>query len=218
MERESPAPTRMNLLSRRAQIKLAAEGAQLLRGKREALLKELLKRARELRTLRKELHRRGRAAAATLAIARALRGTPEIESVALAGRREIDVTVRREKVWGIELADVEHSGLVRAREERPMGRLDVSSHILEAAELNERLLEQLVICAPVEANLQRLGEEVRKVGRRINALEEHLLPRLREDVRHISRALDEREREDVFRLKRYKKRKAAAQTAAAHEG
>ena len=53
-----------------------------------------------------------------------------------------------------------------------------------------------------------IGEEVRKVSRRINALEEYLLPRLRDEVRNIYRVLDEREREDTFRLKRIKKKKS----------
>ena len=75
MSAEQTAPTRMNLLARRAQIRLASDGIVLLKGKREALLKELLARARKLRGLRNELHRRGRAAVASLAIARAAAGT-----------------------------------------------------------------------------------------------------------------------------------------------
>ncbi len=200
------APTRMNLLARRAQIKLAADGAGLLKGKREALLKELIARARELKVLRRELHRRGRMAVAALAMARAVNGSPELRSAAVAGRRDVDVEARLHNVWGLELADVEHAGLVRKHGERNIGQLDCCSHVLEAAEAAERLLQQLVTCAPVERNLQLLGEEVRKTTRRINALEEHLLPRLRQDVRTIARVLDEREREDVFRLKRIKKK------------
>ena len=62
-------------------------------------------------------------------------------------------------------------------------------------------------CAPAERNIQIIGEEVRKVSRRINALEEYLLPKLRGEVSAIYRVLDEREREDTFRLKRIKKKK-----------
>jgi V/A-type H+-transporting ATPase subunit D len=206
----------MNLLARRAQIRLAVDGVTLLKGKREALLKELMARARELRDLRRELHRRGRAAVAALAMARAVRGTPSIRSAALAGRRELQLSVRHQEVWGLPLTDVEHSGVVRKAGERGVGRLDCSSHVIEAAETAEKMLERLIECAPAEANLQILGDEVRKVNRRINALEESLLPRLRRDVRTIGRVLDEREREDRFRLKRIKaKRTVAGPTAPA---
>jgi V/A-type H+-transporting ATPase subunit D len=86
------------------------------------------------------------------------------------------------------------------------------------------MLSQLLICAPLERNLQIVGEEVKKVSRRINALEEYLLPRLRGQLRGIASVLDEREREDTFRLKKIKgkkavqKRKAQAAAAAATEG
>lgn len=209
MSLETTAPTRMNLLARRAQIKLAADGASLLKGKREALLKELLTRARELRGLRRELHRRGRAAGIALAVARAVQGSHEIESVAIASRRNLKVEVRFRRVWGLELSEVGYTDIVREHFERGFGLLDCSSHVLDAAQASELMLEQLVACGPIEKNVRTLGEEIRKVNRRINALEEQLLPKLRDDVRIISRVLDEREREDIFRLKRVKKKKRA---------
>jgi V/A-type H+-transporting ATPase subunit D len=106
------------------------------------------------------------------------------------------------------MVDVESSGLVRPPAERELGAFDTSAHISEAAEAAEGFVEQLLRYAPAEQNLLRLGEEVRKVSRRINALEEYLLPRLRRDVATIGRTLDEREREDIFRLKRIKKKRA----------
>jgi len=211
---DTVAATRANLLARRSQIRLAQDGVRLLKGKREALLRELLIRARRLMSLRKELHRRGRSSAAAMAMARAVRGTPEVTSVATAGRRELDVRIHYTKVWGLELCDVEEAGVVRVANDRGVGLLDFSSHILDAAVASELMVEQLVACAPVEANLRLLGSEVQKVTRRINALEEGLLPRLRRQVRRIAAVLDEREREDMFRLKRIKRKKAAERMAA----
>ncbi len=204
----------MNLLARRAQIKLAADGVTLLKAKREALLKELLERARELRRLRNELHGRGRAAAVSLAVARAASGTPEIRSAAVAGRRQVPLTVTSEKVWGLQLSATEHETIVRSPRERGIGILATSSQVLDAAETAESMLEKLIECAPFEQNILVLGREVRKVSRRINALNDYLLPKLREDVRHIGHTLEEREREEVFRLKRIKQKKAAAKRKA----
>ena len=47
MSMDNVAPTRMQLLAHKAQIKFAADGVQLLEGKREALLKELIERAKK---------------------------------------------------------------------------------------------------------------------------------------------------------------------------
>ena len=205
---ENLAPTRMNLLSRRAQIKLASDGVNLLKGKREALLKELLEQARQLRSLREDLSRRGRQARSAIAMARAVRGTAQVRSVGHAGRRNLSVTVGFDRVWGLELSSAETHNLVRLSDDRGIGRLDASPHILEAARAAEGTLELLIRCAPPERNIQLLGDEICKTTRRINALEEHLVPRLKQEVRLIARVLDEREREDRFRLKRVKRKKA----------
>lgn len=208
MSMDNVSPTRMNLLARKAQIKFASDGVQLLEGKREALLKELIDRARELRALRNELHKLGRKAVVAMAIARGVRGTPEVRSAAVAGQRALNIHVKTEKVWGLSLGDIEQTDVVRSPVNRGVGLLDISPQIVEASEASEAMVAQMLVCAPKEQNLQIIGEEVRKVSRRINALNEYLLPKLREEVRTIARVLDEREREDTFRLKRIKKKKA----------
>ena len=60
MSKDAGPATRMTLMAKRAQIKLASDGVTLLEGKREALLTELIDRAKQLRALRNDLHERGR--------------------------------------------------------------------------------------------------------------------------------------------------------------
>lgn len=210
MSMDNIPPTRMNMLTLKGQIKMAADGVGLLKGKRDALMQELLQRARQLRDMRNELHTRGRNAQAAIAIARAVRGTPELKSASLAGRRDIPLHVKSEKVWGLKLGAIEMSGIVRPAEGRGVGLLDISAHVQESGETAEQMLEQLLVCAPMERNLQIVGEEVKKVSRRINALEEYLLPKLRGQLSQIASVLDEREREDTFRLKKIKGKKNKA--------
>ena len=201
-------PTRMNMLIIKGQIKLAADGVVLLTGKRDALMQELITMARTLCDMRDELHTRGRAAEDSIAMARAVRGTPELKSAALAGRRTLHLSVESEKLWGLGMGRIDSKGIVRKATLRGVGLLDTSAHVHEAGEASEHMLEQLLKCAPMERNLQIVGEEVKKVSRRINALEEYLLPKLRDEVSFITSVLDEREREDMFRLKKIKGKKA----------
>jgi V/A-type H+-transporting ATPase subunit D len=69
----------------------------------------------------------------------------------------------------------------------------------------------------MERNLALVGEEVKKVSRRINAIEEYLLPKLRGQLRGIASALDERDREDTFRLKKIKGKKQRQKAKAAKD-
>ena len=52
---EQVSPTRTELLTRRSQIQLARQGAQLLRGKREALVRDFIAELRRFAAEREEL-------------------------------------------------------------------------------------------------------------------------------------------------------------------
>jgi V/A-type H+-transporting ATPase subunit D len=68
-------------------------------------------------------------------------------------------------------------------------------------------MDHLLRIASRELHLARLGEEIQATSRRINALEQLLLPRLTAEARRVSAALDERDREDAVRLKRFRRKK-----------
>ncbi len=61
--------------------------------------------------------------------------------------------------------------------------------------------------APRELRLRRIGEDIRRTNRRVNALEQQLIPRLEAQARYIHQVLEERARDDVIRLKRLKQKK-----------
>ncbi len=69
--------------------------------------------------------------------------------------------------------------------------------------------EALVQVANTETRLRRIGEEIKKTTRRVNALEQVVIPGLNQQVRYIRQVLEQREREDNFRLKKIKQKMEA---------
>ena len=67
-------------------------------------------------------------------------------------------------------------------------------------------MQAIVELAAVESQLKKLVKEITKTRRRHNALEQVVLPQLKASASQITHALDERGREEVFRLKRLKKK------------
>jgi V/A-type H+-transporting ATPase subunit D len=63
------------------------------------------------------------------------------------------------------------------------------------------LRDRLVACA---AHLQCLEKEIRRTTRRLNALENLLIPRLQKECLCIEAALQEQERQELLRLRRLK--------------
>ncbi len=199
----------MNLLQRKAQAKMARDGAELLRNKRDALMQEFMELLKPLLAERERLTETSQQAFLSLIMAKALDGSEAINSVAMATARDVSVDVNLEKIWGIGIPDVKPVGnFVRGLMERGYSIAHTSARIDETAEAFEQVLEAVVKMAPTEVKLKRLGEEIKKTTRRVNALEEMIIPRYQQQINYIQRTLEEREREDLFRLKRIKAKKA----------
>jgi V/A-type H+-transporting ATPase subunit D len=111
-------------------------------------------------------------------------------------------------VMGVPVPIVGPRRLVRT----PAGRgraVDASGPVLElAAERFEEVLTIAVRVATLEARVRRLAREIRRTSSRVTALRTRVIPRLEAEVAATALALEQREREDRFRLKRVKASRA----------
>ncbi len=199
--------TRMGLLDVRGRRGVAERGARLLRAKREVLAGEIWKMMREVLEGRARLDEVLREAVKALGLAKALDGEEALDSLALAAGRDVPVRVSVRRVWGVPTPSVSAPPLVRAADRRGTSTTSWGPTGAEAARAHEEALEVLLRIASREIHLARLGAEIQETSRRVNALEQLLLPALVAEGARIDTALDERDREDAVRLKRLRRRR-----------
>lgn len=188
---------------------MAAKGARLLRGKREVLAGELFRQVKEALLGRARLDDALREGVRALGLAQALEGADELQALAAAAGREIPVQVTVRRVWGVPTPQVAAPALVRPADARGAPATSWTPTAAEAARRHEEALELLLRIASRELYLERLGDEIRETSRRINALEQLVLPQLAGEASRIGAALGERDREDAVRLKRFRARPRA---------
>ena len=206
---EQASPTRTELLLRRAQIRLARQGADLLKGKREALVREFLTELKRFTAERDAMRKAIAAAIQALMRAMAVDGPEAVRSVAIAARRPVEIETAERNIWGTRVVDVVNGYAAQPAAGHRYGAIGASARIEDTAERFDEALEAIIRVAPLDRKMKRLAEEIRKTTRRVNALEQRLLPGLQEQVTYIRGVLDQREREDVFRLKRLKRKRSA---------
>lgn len=199
--------TRMGLLEARAHLVLATKGARLLRSKREVLAGEFFRLMHEVMEGRERLDRALLEASRGLLVARAREGERTLASAGIAGEREIPLSVTHRRVWGVPVPRIDAPKLVRHPTARGTSPLLAALAHQEAARRHEEALEVLLSIASRELYLRRLGEEIQDTSRRINALEQLLVPRLTREAARVEAALEERAREDAVRLKRFRGRR-----------
>jgi V/A-type H+/Na+-transporting ATPase subunit D len=202
--------TRLGLLEVRARAAVAGKGARLLRAKREVLAGEIWRMMREVLEGRARLDDVLRGAVKALGLARALDGQEALESLAPGAAREVPVQVALRRVWGVPTPAATVPPLLRAPDRRGSSPTSWSLSGAEAARRHEEALEVLLTIATREKHLVRLGEEIQETSRRVNALEQVLLPALAAEARRVEAALEERDREDAVRLRRFRRRGRSA--------
>lgn len=203
---EKQSPTRMNLLILKARVESSRKGLELLRSKREALVREFFSAMDAVIASRDLLRNLMEGAMRSLAVAIGLDGRAVVQSAALASRRDIPIELIEKNIWGVRFPEVRHPSVLRSVDARGYAMTGVSGYINTASRDFEKVLDQILKIISVEMRLKKIGGEVKKTTRRINALTEVVLPGLQLQIRGIRFALEEREREEIFRMKRFKER------------
>lgn len=205
--------TRSELLARRSQIAMAIRGRDVLREKREQLMKELRETGDDILTSSDALDTavaRGRRA---LARAEALDGPESVRSAAAVGHQQLIMTTRASTVMGVRIVEILAEPSGRGRTDRGYSMTGTTPRIDDVADRFESVVDQFLEYARYELRLRHLVEEVRTTTRRVNALETVVIPRLQRDCAVIRTVLDERERQDRFRLKRCAAKRGLRRTA-----
>lgn len=201
------SPTRSELIKLKLQIALALQGCNLLKEKRDALLVEFMAVLDETLRLSSLLERAVANAQYALTVAKAVDGAVTVKSVALATKGEVTIDLSGTKIMGVAIPVVQKKySPVRSLLTRGYSVTGASSRIDESAENFEKVLDILIENADVETRLKRLGDEIQKTNRRVNALEQIVIPETQKQMKYIRMTLEERAREDLFRLKRVKRK------------
>jgi V/A-type H+/Na+-transporting ATPase subunit D len=205
--------TRMALLAARSQLAIATLGEDLLEQKRDALLREFYRDVGVVFAAHEELDGVAGAARFALDAARVRSGSAVVGAAAAAAEGEVAVDIDWSTVMGVPVPIVTPRPLAAAD---GGGRApEASGPALELAA--ERFVTELAVAirvASIEARVRRLGGEIRRTSRRVNALRTHVIPALAAETRETAFVLEQREREDRFRLKRVKARRDASTPAA----
>ena len=198
-------PTRTNLLLLKDRLRAVFNCTTILKGRRQALIKEFLKITKPLLKSREELSRAYARAIYALHVSKAREGSPAVAALAVANQREIAVEVAEGNLLGLRYRDLTmHETVARSFDERPYDMLGSSPWLDEAIEEFEGIVEEMLSLANFEGKFRRLAEELVRLTRRIRILEERIAPELQRNIHSMAQYLTERERETYFRLKRFK--------------
>lgn len=202
MARSNIPPTRSNLLRLKQDLRFAREGYEILDRKREVLTSELIHIAHDAEVLQQKVIQQMEAAYRALEVAQLTAGRENIEWAALAVNKTVDVELRFRGIMGVAIPVIEASG---GPPELTYSLGDTNAALDETYAAFRAVLGQIPEIARLVTTVWRLAGELRKTQRRVNALQYVFIPDYVETIHFIESSLEERDREDTFRLKLLKK-------------
>lgn len=202
-------PTRGELIAIRRRIALAQRAHNLLKLRRDALLRELVRAARLLKPENGKVESRRKKAEEEMMAAVIMAGTAEVTLAAFSIEETPEYSTGYRNVIGLKVPVFQQKNVKKSLDERGYGLLGTSSVIDDAADAWEDLVEEVIRMAELRVSVLLLIQETDTLRRRVNALEKILIPDLMEREKIIESMRDEREREDfnrIFMIKQIKER------------
>jgi len=202
-------PTRMALALMKGKLKGAIRGHSLLKKKSDALtlrFRAILGKIAEAKEL---MGTNMKNASFSLATAKYAAHPADIthtvlESVSTAACK---VKLTHDNVAGVHLPNFEQQVDKQSSSSDLTGLGKGGIQIGKCRESYLKALEGLVDLASLQTAFLTLDEVIRQTNRRVNAIEHVVIPKIENTINYIVSELDERDREDFYRLKKNSRKK-----------
>ena len=203
MARINVNPTRMELNRLKTRLKTATRGYKLLKDKTDEMIRRFTSVIKENKLLRDSVEKEVSAVLAQFSVARSLMSRSDIElafsmpSVSL----KVECTTGNVMSVAVPKLSLEES---RAENVYPYSFAAVTSEADYSVELVGKIIAKLVRLAEIEKTTAMLADEIEKGKRRVNALENIMIPNLQETIKYITMKLEENDRGSRTRLMKVK--------------
>jgi len=169
-------------------------GTEFLKLKRDHLAKELSEAIEVLRGRRRLLlENLGEAYKAVQAAYLSL-GPTEVESQADSIRSTLDIDLLPKSVMGVQYPYIKILNKPKVE-----GELDIT--LSHASDKIYAILEEIIRLAEFESRVERIADELGRTNRKVNALENTVIPDMKAVIKFIQDKLDEEQMEDLVRIK-----------------
>ena len=200
---ENFAPTKSTLMAAKSSLDFSKKGFELLDKKRNVLIREMMSYVTKAHELQNEVNTTFSKAYKALESANINSGITNVEDIAMTVEEAKDYDILFKSVMGVEVPKIV---FVEKDIEPKYGFYRSSAAIDEAMKEFNRIKYLTYKLAEVENAVYRLAMEVKKTQKRANALQNIQIPKFEEIVKFVTEVLEEKEREDFFRLKVVKKK------------
>ncbi|HBN84941.1 MAG TPA: V-type ATP synthase subunit D [Clostridiales bacterium] len=197
------APTKSNLFKAKSSLVLAQKGFDLLDRKRNILINEMMNIADQAKKIQQEIALFLAEAYRALQTANIAMGIKEVDDITYGIPNDETFDVLLKSVMGVDVPVVKF----KKNDIVPTyGFFNTNSSLDEARQKFYEVRYKIYELAEKENTIFKLAKEIEKTNKRTNALQHIQIPKYKEQIKYIQELLEEKDREDFYRLKKVKKK------------
>lgn len=194
-------PTKANLIKSKDSLAFSVKGFSLLDKKRTVLIREVMGLVEKANEIQAKVQVNFEEGYKALQIVNLTIGINNVQEIALSIAKDENFEILYRSVMGLEVPMVEYT----PSKDQPTYSFYRTNPALDIAVKKFTQIKYLIYeLAEIENAVYKIAMEIKKTGKRANALDKILIPRYQEAVKYIQDVLEEKEREDFFRLKKIK--------------
>lgn len=187
-------PTKGFLMDMKRRIGFIERGTEFLKLKRDQLAKELTTSLDVLRGRRKLLMDILQEAYAAVTAAYLSLGPMEVQSQTRSIKSSLELEVLPRAVMGVRYPFVKIG-------EKPEITAELDITLSVASDRVYEILDDIIRLAEFESRVERIADELGKTNRKVNALENIIIPEYKQIIKFIEDKLDEESLEELVRMK-----------------
>ncbi|MEM1629329.1 MAG: V-type ATP synthase subunit D [Saccharolobus sp.] len=192
-------PTKINLIQLRRQLRNIVSIKRLLENKREVLLLYLRTYTADYERMYNEVNEVMKQVYNSYLQAVAAEGITNIEGIAYSQKPSLDVSTSMRVIFGVRVPVLRINQ--SSMPPKPFSDIETSPYLSESYEKMSDALNKVIHLVELESTIRLLVEELRKTQRLINSIDNYVLPFYNRSVKYIRQILEDRQREEFFRLK-----------------
>lgn len=197
------APTKANLMSSKATLDFSQKGYALLDQKRNVLIREMMGLVDDAKEIQSKINKTFSEAYEALKMANLTMGVAAVNDIAESVPINDEFTILHKSVMGVEIPKIKYE----KKDMKPVYSFFQTNSAMDVAFEKFWEVKYLVLkLSEVENSVYKLAIEIRRTQKRANALQNIQIPKYKEIVKFITDAIEEKDREDFFRLKVVKKK------------
>jgi len=203
-------PTRMALNGLKNTLKGAEKGHSLLKKKADALNMRFRAILREIKEKKEKMGGQMKDASFSFASAKIADESMPLMVRESASTASFKVRMKADNVVGVYLPNFDSVNEKQSTTLEIIGLGKGGQKVQKCRTTYIEALEALVKLASLQTTFFTLDEVIKVTNRRVNAIEYVIIPRLQNTISYILDELDEREREEFYRLKKVQDKKKEA--------